>query len=254
MGDQYLNYINQCIEKILNTEASTITLEELVACIQNQSRRGSRNVVEHILKRTTNYLFRDDNHPPSKSEDDLLSLIRPIEFRRYDPANDSPPAGRESGSTAAVDKTEFLRKRRQERIRQGYFDYEEQLQYFLSKNLQSLEEGLRLHASGYEYYTPVGRIDLLCFDREDNLVIIECKGGVSTDQAAGQLFRYMGWFEENPIQPGRRVRGIVVGRRIHKWLQLSTRRDSEVDLFEYELESETGVPIFQKINHNRQFL
>lgn len=56
--------------------------------------------------------------------------------------------------------------------------------------------------------TPAGRLDLLCQDELGRYVVVELKRHQGTDQAVGQVLRYMGWVQENYATV--KVRGIIV--------------------------------------------
>lgn len=56
-------------------------------------------------------------------------------------------------------------------------------------NVEKLDLGLKLISK--EYSTPLGRIDILCVDRDEKYVPIEIKVGTASDSAIGQILRYM---------------------------------------------------------------
>lgn len=88
---------------------------------------------------------------------------------------------------------------------------ERDLQKFLSRNLDTIERGLRPDPSYQleEYTIDVGRIDLLCKDARDNWVVVELKADWAGDDAVGQILGYMSWVREN-LPNGANVRGILV--------------------------------------------
>jgi hypothetical protein len=62
-----------------------------------------------------------------------------------------------------------------------------------------------------EYYTPIGRIDLLARDRKTgDWVVIELKRGCGSDVAVGQLLRYIGWVQEKLAGEAESVKGVMV--------------------------------------------
>jgi RecB family endonuclease NucS len=83
---------------------------------------------------------------------------------------------------------------------------------FLAKNLGLIEDGLRPHPDFpdiEEYITDVGRLDLFCQDRTGAPVIVELKAKELTDQALGQIVRYLAWAKD-AYSNAPRVRGILL--------------------------------------------
>jgi len=75
------------------------------------------------------------------------------------------------------------------------------LQNHLSRSLEGLESGLRLHEEecikGIEF--PVGGrlIDIVAVDRSNALVVIEAKVSRGHDRTVGQWMYYVGWIKQN---------------------------------------------------------
>jgi len=90
---------------------------------------------------------------------------------------------------------------------------EKDLQEYLSRDLNRLEEGFRIYSEqgrgGREFHTDVGEIDILALDKEDNFVVIELKVGKAKDSVMGQLLGYMQYVREN-LAKGKKVRGIII--------------------------------------------
>lgn len=115
--------------------------------------------------------------------------------------------------------------------------------YFID-NLELIERGLRLYrrgsVSGRQYKTPINRVDTLCVDRHDRLVVIEYKKGKSADETVGQTLRYMGWVRVN-LAGGKRVRGIIVAEKIDDKTKYAiqgmqwARGEEPVTLFEHSV-------------------
>jgi len=66
--------------------------------------------------------------------------------------------------------------------------------------------------SGRQCHTKGGIIDLLCLDRQENLVVIELKKGRAPDRTVVQVERYINWIKENIAQPGQRVWGLIIAK------------------------------------------
>ena len=93
--------------------------------------------------------------------------------------------------------------------------------------------------AGRQYDTrEVGRIDLLCEDENSNdFVVIELKRGRTSDQAIGQLARYMGWVDTK-LANGRSVRGIILASEFDAKLRYAARMIPRVQLLRYETKFE----------------
>ncbi|MEX3982249.1 endonuclease NucS domain-containing protein [Paraburkholderia sp. EG287A] len=121
------------------------------------------------------------------------------------------------------------------------FKLENQLQEFISHNIESIRVGdkrLRLYtesgATGTEFSTDVGRIDILAVDEEGGFVVFELKRGNAPDRAIGQLARYMGWVRTH-LANGRPVCGVIVAHEISKELRYAIAAFPNVELFEYQI-------------------
>jgi hypothetical protein len=255
----YLNHFETFISAKLPSSHSTFTKEDIVAWVQSRDVRRNgpghvRNIVEHLLKRVTNYSLRDDNDPPSRVHDDLFYMLESNLFRRYQPGVDPAPFHMAvTGEVSRERREQFRAERLRRTAREGRYEYEEELQQYLNEDPGRLESGLKLYTGGLEYWTPVGLIDLLCTDSASNLVILELKVAGTSDQVSGQLQRYMGWVTSNMASAVQRVRGIVVAHNISDRLFWATRRDSDVELFEYKLEMSGASPVvkFTKVERAR---
>ena len=79
----------------------------------------------------------------------------------------------------------------------------------VERGVDQIEPGLKL--VGRQVDTrEVGRLDLLCEDKNGDLVVVELKRGVAGASIIDQTQRYMGWAKHNKAKPGQGVRGIIV--------------------------------------------
>jgi len=67
----------------------------------------------------------------------------------------------------------------------------------------------------------VGRSDLICLDEKGDLVVLELKRGMTSDQAIGQVLRYVGWVRENMAVEGQHVHGCIVAGDYDEHLRLA---------------------------------
>jgi len=100
---------------------------------------------------------------------------------------------------------------------------------------------------GYERPTPVGRIDLLAHDKindTDNRrwLVIELKRGRTSDEALGQVQRYMGWVKEKLAANGATVQGLIIGREEDEQLRFALKVAPDVTFQRYEIDFRLLAP------------
>ena len=122
------------------------------------------------------------------------------------------------------------------------FQAERELRDFLSMYPEKIEKGLQVE--GVEYETGVGRIDLLCRDREGNYVVIELKKVRDSDNAVGQLLRYMGWVKEN-IAKGKKVRGMIITHEFDEKLDYAVKAFDDLKVKYYAIKFELSDEPFK---------
>jgi hypothetical protein len=91
--------------------------------------------------------------------------------------------------------------------------------------------------AGYEFPTPVGRIDLLArHRREPRWLVIELKRDKSSDAVVGQILRYIGWISAHYVQPGETVEGLVIATHGEDKLHYALSAVPAVSFKSYEVE------------------
>lgn len=117
------------------------------------------------------------------------------------------------------------------------FAYEKDLQNFLVKNLDKIEEGLKLYdegeINGVEFPAGNRRIDILAVDKENRLVVIELKVSRGHDRTLGQIQYYIGWIKQN-LAVNQGVRGIIIAKDITEDLRMASSV-ADVELREYSI-------------------
>jgi len=98
--------------------------------------------------------------------------------------------------------------------------FETDLQRFLEHDVSQIEGGLILLDREVDVER-AGRIDLLCQDEKESLVVVELKIGTADDRTLGQIQRYIGWVKTKKAKPGQDVRGIVVAESYNENLRYS---------------------------------
>jgi hypothetical protein len=97
--------------------------------------------------------------------------------------------------------------------------------------------------AGKQFTCAAGRIDLLArHKRETKWLVIELKRGETSDEAVGQVLRYMGWVQLNLAEAGEEVHGLIVAQAIDPLLSyLILRHSSRQQIVCHELRSELSV-------------
>jgi len=102
---------------------------------------------------------------------------------------------------------------------------EKDIEDFVRDRLGLIESGLRLYKMGrrvgQQFETPDGGIiDLLTVTEDGSFVVIEFKRDKTSDEAVGQVLRYMGWVKKH-LSPAKTVRGYIVASDFDKFIQYS---------------------------------
>lgn len=91
--------------------------------------------------------------------------------------------------------------------------------------------------AGYEFSTPIGRIDLLARHRtEPRWLVIELKRQASSDEVVGQVLRYMGWIKAQLAEPGEKVDGLIVAHEGEERLHYAVSAVPNLSFMTYEVQ------------------
>lgn len=90
--------------------------------------------------------------------------------------------------------------------------------------------------AGYEFACAAGRIDLLARHRtEKRWLVVELKRDATSDQAVGQVLRYMGWVQLNLAEPGEEVHGLIVAQAVDRLLAYAIAPVRNLTAMSYEV-------------------
>jgi len=114
---------------------------------------------------------------------------------------------------------------------------EANLENILVNRVGDIEPGLKL--IGRQLDTKeVGRLDLLCEDINNNLVVIELKRGTAGPSIIDQTQRYMGWVMDHKAKKGQQVRGIIIVSSKDSALEYAVKANPFVQIKTFSLNIE----------------
>ena len=88
---------------------------------------------------------------------------------------------------------------------------------------------------GRQYVIPVGRIDILAVDDDNNYYVIELKKDSGYDDPYGQIIEYMDWIKRNKATSKQKVYGIICLNNPKSDLIEKVKTNSMISLFQYEV-------------------
>ncbi len=111
------------------------------------------------------------------------------------------------------------------------FQLERDLQNALKKNIEQIEQGLKIVDGGSERTVEAGRIDITAKDNNGIFVVIELKAGMSKSKDIAQIASYMTSIREEEKQND--VRGILIAGDFEKRVVLAARIIPNLKLLRY---------------------
>lgn len=229
------------IEEAFAKEAGVLSTGQVIERIyaKHQDRPWQENTIQaHFIGLSVNH--PSSRHYPSTRKHAFPFSLGGGGYRRWNPKKDGNWLVTEHGVQIEETSEEAEVVEELESMDLGAsLSLERDLERSLLFNLAQIESGLRLcqeeDLRGQQLDTgEVGRLDLLCVDQNDDLVVIELKAGRINEKICGQILRYTGWVGEN-LAHGRKVRGIVIASEFTESFKYAAKAMSNVTLKKYEV-------------------
>lgn len=89
---------------------------------------------------------------------------------------------------------------------------------------------------GRQYPTDTGRIDILAISKDrKELLVVELKRGRASDVVVGQVQRYMGYIQDELMEPGQSVRGAIVALDDDIRIRRALAVTNNINFYRYEV-------------------
>ncbi|MBE0517318.1 MAG: DUF91 domain-containing protein [Methanophagales archaeon] len=223
--------ISEAIKEVLTESNRVVSAEEVIRIINQRypNKWKESAIYAHLYGCSIN------NPPAYTQHPSLPKFLFDHGKRKYELYNPEKHGKWNKGYPMGEKPTEELAEEIETEEKVS-FGLERDLEEYLSRNLNHLEEGLKLYSveglSGRQYNTDVGRIDLLALDKEGNFVVIELKAGLATDRVVGQVLGYMRYIRKN-VAKGKDVRGLIVADDFDERLKYAVGEIPKLKLRKY---------------------
>lgn len=117
------------------------------------------------------------------------------------------------------------------------FVMERYLEEFLVRNWGLTELAKTWDFVSNQEQTETGPLDILAMSKDKmTILVIELKLRRGTDDALGQIQRYMGWIKKNRAEPGQQVKGLIIGTEMDAKLRWALEVAPDVSFMRYEMD------------------
>ena len=124
------------------------------------------------------------------------------------------------------------------------FALEKHLEDFLVENWNQTELGKSYdiveedgELVGQQYPTDTGPIDILAVSKDKKtILVIELKKGRVSDSVVGQIQRYMGYVNEELLEKGQSVKGIIIALEDDLRMKRALSMTSNIEFYRYEID------------------
>jgi RecB family endonuclease NucS len=153
--------------------------------------------------------------------DNAVFVIKPDDNNKFDYAEDFVEEIIEEEENDTEDTEEAI---------EITFSLERDLQAALRKNIETLEQGLKIIDGGKERNTVAGRIDITAQDKSNKIVVIELKAIEAKPDVIAQVLAYMEAVKE---EDKKETRGIIVASGFTERVKLAARQINHLKLVQY---------------------
>lgn len=123
------------------------------------------------------------------------------------------------------------------------FAMEEHLEAFLIRNWSSTDLGREFdifteegQEVGQQYLTDTGPVDILAISKDHKrLLVIELKRGRASDVVVGQILRYMGYVQDELLEPGQSVEGVIIALEDDQRLRRALSMTPSIRFLRYQI-------------------
>ena len=124
------------------------------------------------------------------------------------------------------------------------FALEKHLEDFLVKNWKHTSIGKKYDICeedgelvGQQYQTDTGPIDILAISKDKKtMLVIELKRGRTSDVVVGQIQRYMGYVQDELLDKGQQVKGLIIGLEADNKIKRALSVCSNIDFYRYQID------------------
>jgi restriction system protein len=122
------------------------------------------------------------------------------------------------------------------------FALEEHLEEFLVKNWPQTELGKEYDiyeedgVKAQQYQTDTGPLDILAISKDKKrLLVVELKKGRASDTVVGQTLRYMSYVQEELVEPGQTVLGMIIAHEDDKKIRRALTMTPNIVYYRYQV-------------------